>query len=166
MNSYYFITFALGILFGEVGDFIFDRLNERNIEGEISLLHWLEHYHWGMVFLLLYDFTATYFPQLPDQVIQITSSTFLVGFGISLILDENRSDTKFAWKKNAQTQFYHFYESSVIGIMIGAILVLKSLYLPLSFLTIAFVLDLIVGTMFLIRKPFKTKIAKAGALKD
>jgi hypothetical protein len=96
-------AFAFGILAGEVADFLFDWANKHNIEGGMKLLHWLEHYHWGMILLFIYNIGSTYLMGCDTTICalirQITDSTFLAGFGLSLILDENRSETRFAWKK-------------------------------------------------------------------
>jgi hypothetical protein len=160
MNNTSFIAVALGILLGEIIDFFYDILNERNIEGSISLLHWLEHYHWGMIFLVLYEFPAEYLPTPFNLTLQVTFSHFMLGFGLSLILDENRSDTKFAWEKGVQTQWDHFYESSIIGFMIGIILVLRWLHVPLTFLILASILDLAIGAIILKWKPFKQALLR------
>ena len=157
MDSTHLAIFSLGILAGEVSDFIFDRLNERRveegvkggIEGDISLLHWLEHYHWGMILLAVYAFPETYLPQLSLEIDQITSSPFLVGFGSSLILDENKSETKFAWEKHPDTEYYHLRESSIIGLMIGTILILRWLGFPGTHLAAAVLLDLSAGAIAL-----------------
>jgi len=108
------LDFALGILVGEILDFIYDQKcnNKENeiFEGYpkiISFFHWLEHYHWGML-LLLY-----YFP-------------FLNGFGLSLILDENRSDCRFGWEKpENRDEYYHFIQSSAIGGIIFTLLIIR-----------------------------------------
>jgi hypothetical protein len=158
LNIFPFLSLVFGIVLGEAADFVYDRLNKRNIEGDISFLHWLEHYHWGMIFLLFYRFPQTYFPQLILALNQITSSPFILGLGLSLIFDEIRSDTKFAWKKAPKVQWYHFYESSILGFMIGIILLLRWLHLPLWHLTVVFLLDLFIGIIVLIKKPFKSEI--------
>jgi hypothetical protein len=124
MSSIMIMTAAFGVLAGEVADFVFDWLNEKNVEGNISLLHWFEHYHWGMILFCLYSFASTYLSECPSPLCiairHVTDSPFLIGFGLSLILDENRSDTRFAWRKNPD-QYYHFYESSMLGIGLGIV---------------------------------------------
>jgi hypothetical protein len=160
VNNTSFVAFGLGILTGEITDFLFDRLNERNIEGDISLLHWLEHYHWGMILLFIYELPQSYFPFIMLPMQEVAASPFLVGLGISLVLDENRSDTKFAWEKEPDSIWYHFYESSVIGIMIGAMLILRWFTVQRWMLIGSFILVMIIGAVLLRWKPYKREIPR------
>lgn len=115
-------------------DIVYDRPNEQNIEGESALLHWLEHYHWGLTLFFLYEFPDAYALESVPWLASSVSSPFHLGFGLSLILDESRGETRFAWKKGVQTPWYHFYESTVIGVMISLVLVLRWLTIPLVLL--------------------------------
>lgn len=111
-------TFFIGILLGEVFDFIFD-LRVNNKEDKYlkclpwlqSIFHWFEHYHWGM-FLLMWNFPIT------------------SGIGISLILDENRSRRKSEWgfgykEPEGRDKYYHFNQSTAIGIMMLSSVIFK-----------------------------------------
>ena len=113
------LDLVIGVFIGEIFDFIYDRkLN--NIEDRYmkrfpflqNLFHWFEHYHWGMVLLMYY-------------------CPVLNGFGLSLILDENRSDLGFGYERDTEkrTEFYHFKESSVIGMIIFVVLISRWLLL-------------------------------------
>ena len=73
------------------------------------------------------------------------SSPFHLGFGLSLILDESRGETRFAWKKGVQTPWYHFYESTVIGVTISLVLLLRWLTIPLGLLLPAILIALVVA---------------------
>ena len=141
------ISIAFGVLVGEITDFVFDWGNDNDIEKRIAfvpktelLLHWFEHYHWGMTLMGLYSFSLTYFPDCSTPICEafryLTDSPFLIGFGLSLILDENRSDTRFAWEKNPGPH-YHFYESSMLGIGIAVIIICRWLALALHWLAVA-----------------------------
>ena len=89
------VEFGIGILIGELMDFIYDwKINGR--EG----IHCLEHYHWGILMLMI-------------------PSPLVAGLGISLILDENRSSCRFAHGKS------HFKRSSLIGVILFILLVLR-----------------------------------------
>lgn len=108
------LDFAIGILIGEILDFIYD-LKINNKEDKYlkgvpklqSFFHWLEHYHWGMVLLMIY-------------------CPILNGLGLSLILDENRSECGFGYEKEEdRDKYYHFKESSIIGAIIFAVLILR-----------------------------------------
>jgi hypothetical protein len=176
------ISAAFGVLAGEIADFVFDRANdsarandkEKDVENQISyfpqseaLLHWFEHYHWGMILLGLYSFGGTYFPECSTLICtafrRLTDSPFLIGFGLSLILDENRSDTRFAWEKNPGP-WYHFYESSILGIGIGLIVICRWLALALHWLVVAVVV-VIVSLYILLHErtgaPLKTAFPRA-----
>lgn len=115
-------------------DMIYDRLNDQNIEGDSALLHWLEHYHWGLILFFLYGFPDAYALEGVPWLVSTVSSPFHLGFGLSLILDESRGETRFAWKKGVQTPWHHFYESTVIGVMITLLLLLRWLTVPLPLL--------------------------------
>ncbi|MGD2250888.1 MAG: hypothetical protein PVF58_21015 [Candidatus Methanofastidiosia archaeon] len=104
------VTFVIGVLLGEVFDFIFD-LRVNNKEDKYlkclpwlqSIFHWFEHYHWGM-FLLMWNFPL------------------INGVGVSLILDENRSRRSGEWgfgyrEPEKRDKYYHFNQSTAIGIM-------------------------------------------------
>jgi hypothetical protein len=160
VNNTPFTAFALGILTGEIADFLYDRLNEHNIEGEIPLLHWLEHYHWGMILLFFYELPQSYFPFITLPMQEVAASPFFVGLGISLILDENRSDTKFAWEKEPDSIWYHFYESSVIGIMIGSMLIIRWFAVQPWMLIGSFIPVMIIGAVLLKWKLYKREIPR------
>ena len=119
---------------GLLADVVYDRLNARNIEGGIGLLHWLEHYHWGLLVLILYRLPEAYGWTGVSWVLEWVSNPFNVGFGVSLILDELRGATRFAYRKGIATPWYHFYESTVIGVVLGCVLVLRWLMVPFEIL--------------------------------
>ncbi|MFQ5891316.1 MAG: hypothetical protein ACE5HW_00805 [Candidatus Methanofastidiosia archaeon] len=77
-----------------------------------TIFHWLEHYHWGMVFLMFYH-------------------RILNGIGLSLILDENRSELGFEYEKDPKKrdEYYHFKESSTIGFVVFLVLMLRWVFL-------------------------------------
>jgi hypothetical protein len=81
--------FACGIIVGELMDMVYDRLNDQNIEGDSALLHWLEHYHWGLILFFLYGFPDAYALEGVPRLVSSVSSPFHLGFGLSLILDES-----------------------------------------------------------------------------
>jgi hypothetical protein len=139
------LFFACGIIVGELMDMVYDRLNDQNIEGDSALLHWLEHYHWGLILFFLYGFPDAYALEGVPWLISSVSSPFHLGFGLSLILDESRGETRFAWKKGVQTPWYHFYESTVIGVMITLILLLRWLTVPLSLLVPVILIALVIA---------------------
>lgn len=154
------IAAAFGVVAGEVADFVFDWLNEQEIERGIDLLHWFEHYHWGLILFCLYGCVSTYLPEcstpLCTAIRLVTDSPFLIGFGLSLILDENRSDTRFAWRKNPD-QYYHFYESSMLGIGFGIVTVSRWLTSVLLSWAIVVVIVLL-AVYFLLREDVRERI--------
>jgi hypothetical protein len=114
------VDFAIGIFIGEVLDFVYDRkLNNkedeyfRRVPKMQSLFHWFEHYHWGMVLLMGY-------------------CPIMNGIGLSLILDENRSELGFGYEKDPEKrdEYYHFFQSSMIGIVIFISLLCRWLFFP------------------------------------
>jgi hypothetical protein len=117
------LDFAIGILIGEILDFIYDlKINNKEdkyLKGVPTLqsfFHWFEHYHWGMVLLMFY-------------------CPILNGLGVSLILDENRSGCRFGYEKEEdRDEYYHFKESSIIGTIIFAVLILRWVASVLNFL--------------------------------
>lgn len=113
------VDFALGIFMGEVLDLLYDRkINNKEdkylekVPALRSLFHWFEHYHWGLVLLMVH-------------------CPVLNGFGLSLILDENRSELGFGYEKDPEKrdEYYHFNQSSVIGIFIFGLLIYRWLML-------------------------------------
>ncbi len=113
------LDFAMGILVGEFLDFLYDRRINNKEDKYLkrvpflqAFFHWFEHYHWGMILLMVY------YP-------------ILNGLGLSLILDENRSDLGFGYEKDPEkrTEYYHFKQSSVIGIIIFGLLIFRWLFL-------------------------------------
>jgi hypothetical protein len=83
---------------------------------------------------MLYGLPEAYGWTGVSWVLEWVSSPFNVGFGISLILDELRGATRFAYRKGIATPWYHFYESTVIGVVIGCVLVLRWLLVPFEIL--------------------------------
>lgn len=109
------IWFIIGIFMGEVFDLVYDRkINNKEdtffkkVPALQSLFHWFEHYHWGILSLLVY-------------------CPILNGFGLSLILDENRSELGFGYEKDPKKrdEYYHFRESSAIGAIFFVALLAK-----------------------------------------
>jgi len=89
------ILFSTGILIGEIIDCLYDnKLNKHDP------LHIVEHYHWGMILLMI-------------------NNPLLNGLGVSMILDENRSECRFAIGKE------HFIRSTIIGIILFIILMYR-----------------------------------------
>jgi hypothetical protein len=155
------LLFACGIIVGELMDMVYDRLNDHNIEGESALLHWLEHYHWGLILFFLYGFPDTYALEGVPWLVSSVSSPFHLGGGLSLILDESRGETRFAWKKGVQTPWYHFYESTVIGGTITSILLLRWLTVPLPLLGPAILLALVIAAAaILVRRRRRMRIQR------
>jgi hypothetical protein len=144
------LFFVGGVVVGVVADVVYDRLNARNIEGGIGLLHWLEHYHWGLLLLVFYGLPEAYGWTGVSWVLEWASNPFNVGFSVSLILDELRGATRFAYRKGVATPWYHFYESTVIGVVIGLVLLLRWLIVPLSVLLSASVVAVMVGALAIV----------------
>ena len=122
-------AFGFGVLVGEILDGIYDsprkpmketqwrvgRLNGKLDDYKIGFLdlHWFEHYHWGMFSISLSSLLNRLTP-----VGQPFVGLFLLGIGISLILDENRGGHPFGYGKA------HFTQSCIIGALMFAWLLL------------------------------------------
>lgn len=108
------VDFVIGIFIGEVLDFIYDKILNNKEDQYLqkcswlqSLIHWLEHYHWGMILLLVY-------------------CPIFNGIGLSLILDENRSECSFGYEKpEERDEYYHFIQSSIIGVIIFIVMIIR-----------------------------------------
>jgi hypothetical protein len=160
------VFIAGGVVVGLLADVVYDRLNARNIEGGIGLLHWLEHYHWGLLLLVLYGLPEAYGWTGVSWALKWVSSPFNVGFGVSLILDELRGATRFAYRKGIATPWYHFYESTVIGVVIGCVLVLRWLLVPFVILVTVGVIAVGLGTAaILVRRHRRQEASAPGAEK-
>ena len=90
------------LVLGKLFCLIYDRFLN-GIEGGSQLLHWLEHYHWAEILLLIAK--------------KVPGSPFLWGLSSALVADEFFQRNPFALGKR------HFRESFLIGLLLLVLII-------------------------------------------